>query len=79
MTDALWKPTTPTRADRLVLALPFAVLLLTLLARDYSYFIDEFYYVVCAKRLAFGYVDHPPLAPVLLELTRPAQLDPSRR
>ncbi len=34
----------------------------------YGYFIDEFYYIACAKRLAFGYVDHPPLAPFLLRL-----------
>lgn len=32
----------------------------------YGYFIDEFYYLSCARRLAFGYVDHPPLAPLLL-------------
>lgn len=54
MTDALWKPTTPTRADH-----------------------DEFYYIACANRLAFGDVDHPPLAPALLALTRPAQRGPS--
>ena len=34
----------------------------------YGYFIDELYYLACAKRLAFGYVDHPPLAPFLLRL-----------
>ena len=32
----------------------------------YGYFIDELYYISCANRLAFGYVDHPPLAPLLL-------------
>lgn len=32
----------------------------------YGVFIDELYYVSCAKRLAWGYVDHPPLAPFLL-------------
>ncbi len=32
----------------------------------YGIFIDELYYVSCAKRLAWGYVDHPPLAPFLL-------------
>jgi 4-amino-4-deoxy-L-arabinose transferase-like glycosyltransferase len=32
----------------------------------YGYFIDELYYLSCARRLAFGYVDHPPLAPLLL-------------
>ncbi len=34
--------------------------------KAYGYFIDEFYYIACAKRLAFGYVDHPPLAPFIL-------------
>jgi 4-amino-4-deoxy-L-arabinose transferase-like glycosyltransferase len=37
---------------------------------QYGYFIDEFYYVACARRLAFGYVDHPPLAPFVLAVTR---------
>ena len=35
----------------------------------YGYFIDEFYYIACAKRLALGYVDHPPLAPLLLRIS----------
>ncbi len=33
---------------------------------DYGYYHDEFYYIACAKRLAWGYVDHPPLAIWLL-------------
>jgi len=32
----------------------------------YEYFIDEFYYIACANNPAFGYVDHPPLAPLFL-------------
>jgi hypothetical protein len=32
----------------------------------YGYFIDELYYLACAQRPALGYVDHPPLAPLLL-------------
>jgi 4-amino-4-deoxy-L-arabinose transferase-like glycosyltransferase len=32
----------------------------------YGYFIDELYYLACARHLAAGYVDHPPLAPLLL-------------
>ncbi|MBI5538266.1 MAG: glycosyltransferase family 39 protein [Deltaproteobacteria bacterium] len=32
----------------------------------YGYFIDEFYYLACARRPALGYVDHPPLAPWIL-------------
>ncbi len=36
----------------------------------YGYFIDEFYYLACARRPALGYVDHPPLAPLVLAATR---------
>jgi len=36
--------------------------------KGYGYFIDEFYYIACASRPAFGYVDHPPLAPLILAL-----------
>jgi hypothetical protein len=38
------------------------------LAGAYGPFIDEHYYVACAKRLAWGYVDHPPLGPFILRL-----------
>jgi hypothetical protein len=41
-----------------------------LLKLGYGYFIDEFYYIACSKRLAFGYVDHPPLSIWLLALSR---------
>jgi hypothetical protein len=34
----------------------------------YGYFIDELYYLACSKRLAFGYVDHPPLSIAILAL-----------
>lgn len=46
------------------------VILATLIGQrwGYGYFIDELYYIACAKRLAFGYVDHPPLSPLLLRL-----------
>jgi 4-amino-4-deoxy-L-arabinose transferase-like glycosyltransferase len=30
-------------------------------ARHYGYFIDELYYLACARHLAAGYVDQPPL------------------
>ncbi len=36
----------------------------------YGYFIDELYYLACAKRPAFGYVDHPPLSIWLLTAWR---------
>lgn len=34
----------------------------------YGYFRDELYYLACARRLAWGYVDHPPLSIGLLWL-----------
>lgn len=34
----------------------------------YGWFIDELYYVSCARRPALGYVDHPPLSIWLLDL-----------
>jgi 4-amino-4-deoxy-L-arabinose transferase-like glycosyltransferase len=36
----------------------------------YGYFIDELYYLACSKRLAWGYVDHPPLSIAILSATR---------
>ena len=35
----------------------------------YGYFRDEFNYLVCSERLAWGYVDQPPLLPFLLRIT----------
>src|SRR5215813_8288904 len=31
----------------------------------YRYFRDEFDYIICGRHLAWGYVDQPPLLPVL--------------
>jgi len=36
----------------------------------YGFFRDEFYYIVSSDRLAFGYVDHPPLSIWLLKISR---------
>ena len=38
-----------------------AVLIQLLTAARYGYFRDELYYLVCARHLAWGYVDQPPL------------------
>lgn len=48
----------------------FIYLMLTATVPSYGYFIDEFYYIACSRRLAFGYVDHPPLSIFLLALSR---------
>lgn len=37
---------------------------------SYGWFRDELYYVVCGERLAFGYVDHPPLVALIARLAR---------
>src|SRR5581483_391862 len=36
----------------------------------YDYFRDEFDYLACGDHLAWGYVDHPPLVPALVKLSR---------
>jgi hypothetical protein len=37
----------------------------------FGYYRDEFYFIDCARHLAWGYVDQPPLAPVVAWLTAP--------
>jgi hypothetical protein len=39
-------------------------------SQGYGIFRDELYYIACSERLAFGYVDHPPLSILLLWLAR---------
>jgi hypothetical protein len=36
----------------------------------YGYFRDEFNYMACGDHLAWGYVDHPPLIPFLIKVSR---------
>ena len=36
--------------------------------QGYGWFRDELYYVVCARHLAWGYVDHPPLSIAILRV-----------
>jgi hypothetical protein len=43
---------------KLAMELPYAT--------AYGYFRDELYYLACARRLAWGYVDHPPLSVAIL-------------
>src|SRR6476660_7075613 len=48
-----------------------AALLIHLLTNGrYGYFRDELYYITCARHLAFGYVDQPPLSILLLRLSQ---------
>lgn len=48
--------------------LAFALAFLPGLLGPYGTFIDEWYYAACARHLAWGYVDHPPLAPFVLRM-----------
>lgn len=52
----------------LIASLNFLLVYVSSFIPGYEYFIDEFYYIACANRPAFGYVDHPPLAPLLLTI-----------
>lgn len=55
----------------LVGALAAATLIVHLLtATGYGYFGDEFYAIAASKHLAFGYVDLPPLTPLLIAISR---------
>ena len=65
------------RAGRRPLLIPavfalggFLVILLPALFGYGGPFIDELYYVACSARPAWGYVDHPPLAPMILRVSR---------
>lgn len=58
------------RLDRLAfLGLPVALFVFHLAtAQGYGIFRDELYYLSCARRLAWGYVDHPPMVAWLTRL-----------
>jgi 4-amino-4-deoxy-L-arabinose transferase-like glycosyltransferase len=48
----------------------FGFVLHTVFNGGYGFFRDELYYAACGQRLAWGYVDHAPLAPLLAHLSR---------
>jgi len=55
----------------IVLFLALANFLLHLYFNNqYGYFRDEFDYMACGDHLAWGYVDHPPLVPFLIKISR---------
>ena len=62
-----WKPVLVVTG--LAVAVHFAV------ATRFGWFGDEFYYVICGRHLAWGYVDQPPLTPVLARLAAAIPLD----
>jgi 4-amino-4-deoxy-L-arabinose transferase-like glycosyltransferase len=43
----------------------FKIVLHAVFIGDYGFHRDELYYVVCGRELDWGYVDHPPLVPLL--------------
>lgn len=64
---------TDRRGQHVVLALAASLFLLEwipALVGSYGYFIDELYYLACAARPAWGYVDHPPLSILILAVSR---------
>ncbi|MEI9984334.1 MAG: glycosyltransferase family 39 protein [Aliidongia sp.] len=61
----------PLCAARPALILGLATLALHLWANGgYDYFRDELYFIVCGQHLAWGYVDQPPLVPLIARLAR---------
>jgi 4-amino-4-deoxy-L-arabinose transferase-like glycosyltransferase len=49
----------------------FALALIHFIANaNYGYFRDELNYIACGDHLSWGFVDHPPLVPALVKLTR---------
>jgi len=63
-------PPKPTATIVALCLLPLAIHLAVNLFGGYGYFRDELYYIACSKRLAAGYVDHPPFSIFLLALVR---------
>ena len=54
-----------------VIAIGLAKLILHCVFNNrYGYFRDEFDYLACGQHLAWGYVDQPPLLPVLVRISR---------
>ncbi|WP_263408610.1 ArnT family glycosyltransferase [Terriglobus tenax] len=71
------RPTNPALSQALRLAAVFALIKLALHVATnlleprlgYGYFRDEFYYLMCGRHLAWGYVDHGPVVAVQARLS----------
>ena len=61
-------PERPTRSRSATVALHLAF------NHRFGYYRDELYFIDCARHLAWGYVDQPPLAPLITWLTRTDRL-----
>ena len=63
--DFLWSD------NAILIYLALAKLIIHLLtSTGYGYFVDELYYLEATKHLDFGYVDMPPLIPLLMALSK---------
>src|SRR5260370_15824920 len=72
-TPALENQKQPFLADGMIIVLFLALanfLLHLYFNNRYGFFRDEFDYAACGDHLAWGYVDHPPLIPFLLKISR---------
>ncbi len=59
------------RATHVLLLIALAKLFLHLFTHQgYGYFRDEFYYIACSERLAWGFVDQPPFSIFMLWINR---------
>src|SRR6202165_3905648 len=66
-------------AMAIVIAIALAKLIFHIYFNNrYGYFRDEFDYLACANHLSWGYVDQPPLIPLLARISRMLLGDPLR-
>lgn len=80
MSTTALSSTTTSRPERRAWSRPEIILIFAFVAvklavhfifnRGYGYFRDELYYLACGQHLAFGYVDQPPLTPLIGRISR---------